>query len=256
MGPFVALARSSLADYASQQEVAFAAILGHPPKSMAECSDDEVIELARTAGLEIEACAKTSTEQMINAVTRKRKSVIDCNFHAIAGNLFYGSTGLGRGKLCPRDRREGCSFVDALQPNQKGIANLFLSWAWSYTLDTVTDGLRSWASHNYIDPAATFVWICAFCNNQYRTLDGSYNLEDVFRPRLRACGRAVALLDTWDSPLYVKRVWCVFEASIRVWHCCIPPGTPQTTKFRKSRRSCNNLAGDCVHYSYLVFECI
>ena len=133
--------------------------------------------------------------------------MLECNFHVIAASFFYGPTGLGKGKLCPRDQREDCSFVDALDwPTQHGVANLFLSWVWSYSLDTVTDGLRSWAARNDIDPAACFVWICAFCNNQYRTMEGSKNLEEVFGPRLKSCGRAVALLDTWQKPVYVSRV--------------------------------------------------
>ena len=83
---------------------------------------------------------------------------------------------------------------------------------WSYSLDEFVDGFRTWAARKDIKPDVTFVWVCAFCNNQYRTLEGSKNLEEVFAPRLRACGRVVMLLNKWNSPLYVTRVWCVFEA--------------------------------------------
>lgn len=37
------------------------------------------------------------------------------------------------------------------------------------------------------------------------------NLTDVFADRLRKVGNMIILLDTYDSPLYTTRVWCIFE---------------------------------------------
>ena len=66
-----------------------------------------------------------------------------------------------------------------------------------------------------------YVWICAFCNNQYRIMEemngnGADNLEEIFENRLKACGRMVALLDKWEQPAdskttYTTRIWCIFE---------------------------------------------
>ena len=37
------------------------------------------------------------------------------------------------------------------------------------------------------------------------------NLEEVFEDRLRSINRMVAMLDTWKNPLYVKRIWTIYE---------------------------------------------
>ena len=41
--------------------------------------------------------------------------------------------------------------------------------------------------------------------------NGSDNLEKLFEENLRRIGRMVAILDTWDQPLYLSRVWTVYE---------------------------------------------
>ena len=58
--------------------------------------------------------------------------------------------------------------------------------------------------------------MCFFANNQYRIIvegskAGSDNLEDVFEKNLKRIGRMVAILDTWDQPVYLSRVWTVYE---------------------------------------------
>merc|ERR1711939_1252311 len=58
--------------------------------------------------------------------------------------------------------------------------------------------------------------MCFFTNNQYRILvegatSGSTNLEVVFERNLLRIGRMVALLDHWEDPVYLKRIWTIFE---------------------------------------------
>jgi hypothetical protein len=58
--------------------------------------------------------------------------------------------------------------------------------------------------------------MCFFANNQYRILveessSGSDNLEQVFKTNLKRIGKMVAMLDTWDQPMYLTRVWTVYE---------------------------------------------
>ena len=36
-------------------------------------------------------------------------------------------------------------------------------------------------------------------------------LEAVFEMRLTSIGKVIVLLDTWEEPLYLTRVWCLFE---------------------------------------------
>ena len=41
--------------------------------------------------------------------------------------------------------------------------------------------------------------------------NGSDNLEDVFESNLKRIGCMIAILDTWDQPVYLSRVWTVYE---------------------------------------------
>ena len=78
------------------------------------------------------------------------------------------------------------------------------------------DALGHWISSAALDPDETFLYCCFFCNNQYRILvddggHGAANLEEIFQGRLSKIGRVVALLDTWKKPLYLTRLWTIFE---------------------------------------------
>lgn len=52
-------------------------------------------------------------------------------------------------------------------------------------------------------------------NNQFRILvdgaAGSDDLENSFQQSLTRIGRMVAILDTWEQPVYLTRVWTVYE---------------------------------------------
>eukprot|EP00435_Cladocopium_sp_Y103_P009242 s5621_g2.t1 len=61
-----------------------------------------------------------------------------------------------------------------------------------------------------------YFFICFFANNQFRilleqTAAGSDNLEAVFEDNLKRIGKMVAILDTWERPVYLTRIWTVFE---------------------------------------------
>ena len=61
-----------------------------------------------------------------------------------------------------------------------------------------------------------YFYVCFFVNNQFRilleqTAAGSDNLEAVFEDNLKRIGKMVAILDTWDRPVYLSRIWTVFE---------------------------------------------
>ena len=83
-------------------------------------------------------------------------------FAAIAQSMFYGPRGWGLNVVCPRDQRMGCAFVDTLAVPQKGPANLFCSWVWTYPLEIILDAFRNWAETQVASPANIYVWICAF----------------------------------------------------------------------------------------------
>jgi len=148
----------------------------------------------------------------------------DPNFHQIAERLFYGANAKGFGKVCPRDRRLNCSFVDALAMEQfkksekhASKATVFLSWVWSYKLSLFVSGIQNWLKNQTIQQSAEFVWCCAMCNNQFRIFEEKFssgaddNLENIFGERLKRTGRMIALWDTWSNPEYLTRVWCIYE---------------------------------------------
>ena len=58
--------------------------------------------------------------------------------------------------------------------------------------------------------------MCFFTNNQFRiilegTEAGSRDLEKVFETNLMRIGRMVAMLDAWQDPIYLSRIWTVYE---------------------------------------------
>ena len=67
---------------------------------------------------------------------------------------------------------------------------------------------------NLVGPC--YLFMCFFANDQYRILVeesscGSDNLEEVFETNLKRIGKMVAMLDTWDQPMYLTHVWTVYE---------------------------------------------
>jgi hypothetical protein len=56
--------------------------------------------------------------------------------------------------------------------------------------------------------------MCFFVNNQFRIIvDGIDvgDLEEVFETNLVRIGAVVALLDDWDTPVYLTRIWTIYE---------------------------------------------
>ena len=140
-------------------------------------------------------------------------NVDDPSFYDIAQVMSHSEDSMGYGKTCPRDGKPNCSLVDALNmEGQAGPANLFCSWVWRYKVRMFIETFRAWFEETGKDAKTTFIWICFFCNNQYRIQDGNADdLEVVFEERLKRCGRVVAVIDQWDTPLYVTRIWTMFE---------------------------------------------
>jgi len=144
---------------------------------------------------------------------------VDPNYHEINPQMLHGPNARGANFCCPRDGRVGCSYADALDPCHTGKADVLLSWCWSYKAKRVVDALLRWCESTGRDPSTTFVWQCALCCNQFRVEEkktrGESESYDVLRERfehqVRSTLHVVALLDPWDDPLFIKRVWCIFE---------------------------------------------
>jgi len=93
---------------------------------------------------------------------------------------------------------------------------------WSYKVKLFQATLQAWLESDPTrDPDEIFLWICFFCNNQYRLEEtNADDLETVFKGRLSELrdsgGSMIAMLDTWRQPVYLTRIWCVYEQVYRL----------------------------------------
>jgi len=142
--------------------------------------------------------------------------------------MLFGPDARGAAFRCPRDGLPGCSYADALDSDHTGTATVMLSWCWRYSVRTVVDALTQWCERSGRDPAKTFVWQCALCCNQFRVEEKKARGEsepfesfvEMFESRVCTTMHVVALLAPWDDPVYVSRIWCIFE----VWKAMTTEG--------------------------------
>jgi len=81
------------------------------------------------------------------------------------------------------------------------------------------DTLDDYCERNGLDPKRTYVWICCLCVNQHRVVDSknsssssqSVDFETMFKERVLGIGHVLAMMAPWSAPLYLTRIWCVFE---------------------------------------------
>uniref|UniRef100_A0A7S1LIX5 EGF-like domain-containing protein n=1 Tax=Alexandrium catenella TaxID=2925 RepID=A0A7S1LIX5_ALECA len=149
-------------------------------------------------------------------MARKRSGKEDPSFYDLTDAFFLGEDAIGACTVCPRDGKLGCAFVDTLPAKHRRRCTHFLSWWWGYTLSLVQDALRQFLIDSELDGEEVFFSMCFFVNNQYRILvnkdrTGSENLAHTFEDNLTRIGHVVALLDTWDGPRYLSRIWTIFE---------------------------------------------
>jgi len=147
---------------------------------------------------------------------KKRSGLDDPNFYNLEKAFFHKETGIGCKTACPRDRRPGCALVDVVPRRYRRRCTDFLSWIWGYKVAMFQQTLSLYMSSSGREAAETFLYCCFFINNQYRILGdlggvGSKDLDKVFEAKLRACEQVIAMLDTWNMPPYLTRIWTIFE---------------------------------------------
>ena len=128
---------------------------------------------------------------------------------------------LTAGTPCPRTTDgppcpQGCAFVDWVPDEFCGKAVIMLSYGWGYEVRQIVDALGRYCTQRGRDPRRVFVWICCLCINQHRVKGCAgavpfAEFRKAFGDRVAGVGHVVALLSPWDKPLYLTRVWCVFE---------------------------------------------
>eukprot|EP00435_Cladocopium_sp_Y103_P045791 s1327_g13.t1 len=122
--------------------------------------------------------------------------------------FWFSEQPIGQDIICPRDGEAGCALVDWIPREHRRQQTHFMSWTWKYTLQQVQSALQIFRD-GLVGPC--YFYVCFFVNNQFRMRLGSDNLEEVFEDNLRRIGKMVAVLDTWERPVYLTRIWTVFE---------------------------------------------
>ena len=150
-------------------------------------------------------------------LARQRTGQSDPTFNEMRDAFWLSDDPIGQKLVCPRDGREGCALVDCIPRNHRRQQTHFMSWTWRYHLSQITSALDMHRrSMPELVPEGIFFYMCFFVNNQFRiiveaTSSGTDNLEEVFESNLRRIGRMIAILDTWDEPVYLTRIWTVYE---------------------------------------------
>ena len=123
-------------------------------------------------------------------------------------------------------RKSSYSEVFA-EPGAFGPANLFVSHAWSYNfMEDLIDGLSASLEQQRAPSEGWFLWIDIFVVCQWvdppkagDSVAAARNFKifsKAFSDVLKQIGRAVFILSPWDRPVWMERVWCLFEFYV-VW---------------------------------------
>ena len=83
----------------------------------------------------------------------------DPSFRRIKEPFFFGECAIGSNRMCPRDGRLGCAFVDNLSANLRGRCAHFVSWTWTYRLKLVQGALRECMMQVGCSSDSTFVYM-------------------------------------------------------------------------------------------------
>jgi tetratricopeptide (TPR) repeat protein len=126
----------------------------------------------------------------------------------------------GAHALCPRDGAIGAAYVDVAKDVHADVAEIMLSYTWGYMVHDIVSCLEHHCTNKKLDTDTTRVWICCFCVNQFRVKEAQRRGESVsfeefsglFRDRVRVIGCVLAMVTPWRSPVYLTRVWCLYEA--------------------------------------------
>ncbi|CAB9528251.1 Kinesin light chain [Seminavis robusta] len=130
---------------------------------------------------------------------------------------------MGANQVSPADGEMGASFVHCLRGNDVGRANYMLSYSWSYSVGDIIRTLDQFCKQKDRDPNHTYIWLCCLCVNQHRVAEQAENRKTglpvlgkvdffaEFGERVTSIGHVIAMMTPWDQPLYLGRVWCLYE---------------------------------------------
>eukprot|EP00933_Yihiella_yeosuensis_P030434 TRINITY_DN2407_c0_g3_i2.p1 TRINITY_DN2407_c0_g3~~TRINITY_DN2407_c0_g3_i2.p1 ORF type:complete len:636 (+),score=101.47 TRINITY_DN2407_c0_g3_i2:64-1971(+) len=126
----------------------------------------------------------------------------------------------GEHLVCPRDGRLGTAYVDAVAgADSAGKADFMLSYTWGYSVGDIADTICNYLKSNL---RRNYIWICCLCINQHRVQEARRagdtvpfdDFKQAFGDRVESVHHILAMMSPWNDPVYIKRVWCVFESSM------------------------------------------
>lgn len=170
-------------------------------------------ELSKHGGISLAYLVSNEFFELAIKMTGKT----DPSFYELKDRFFFGDDAIGKHMRCPRDGLQGCALVDALPRKFRGKCTHYLSWTWAYAVTIFRSSLIEWLRRETnLQSNQTFLFVCFFCNNQYRLIvngsgNGSDDLEEIFEGRLEGINHTVAMVDTWDAPVYLSRIWTIYE---------------------------------------------
>jgi len=126
--------------------------------------------------------------------------------------------------ICPRDGKQGCAFVDVAPDPEAGSADYMLSYGWVYRVSDIVEVLFTHCSTRCLSLKEVRVWICCLCVNQHRVKEQQARgevvsfdeFQQVFGARVHHVKHVLAMMSPWRKPLYLERVWCIYELFISV----------------------------------------
>ncbi|CAB9510841.1 Kinesin light chain [Seminavis robusta] len=130
----------------------------------------------------------------------------------------------GASIVCPIDGKMGAAYVHCLEGDDHvGEATHMLSYSWNYSIGDIVDTLNDFCQQNQLDPKRTYIWMCCLCVNQHRVVENSAQHKSgmiastkvdffaIFGERVKKIGHLLAMMAPWKAPIYITRVWCIFE---------------------------------------------
>eukprot|EP00435_Cladocopium_sp_Y103_P035331 s230_g9.t1 len=149
-------------------------------------------------------------------LARDRSGKQNPTFIELKESFWLCDDPIGKSTRCPRDRRLGCALVDWIPPKERHLQTFFMSWTWRYSVQQIQSALEMWQTASTVDPQKVFFFMCFFVNNQFRIIveassSGSDDLDAVFKSNLLRIGNVLAILDTWQEPAYLTRIWTIYE---------------------------------------------
>jgi len=163
-------------------------------------------------GISVHYLSTTLLQEVKDAGYYRNSKIYEIEEHVIRGK--------GTEIVCPVDKCSGAAYVHCLSDvDDVGKSNIMLSYAWGYEVGDIVDTLVGYCDDEKLDLKRTYVWICCLCINQHRVQQDRARKINVpfgkfratFESRVRNIGHILPMMAPWEKPVYLTRVWCVFE---------------------------------------------